>query len=77
MNSFNTPPDWKPKFNPDGTPAPPPGAGKILLKVPGRAGIPVKMTLTDIEKKHHVTDERSKRFVPTEVQDAEMEGAAA
>ncbi len=77
VNSFNTPPDWKPKFNPDGTPAPPPGAGKILLKVPGRAGIPVKMTLTDIEKKHHVTDERSKRFVPTEVQDAEMEGAAA
>lgn len=59
VNSFNTPPDWKPKLNADGTPAAPPGAGKILLKVPGRVGIPVQMTKTAIEKKHHVTDERS------------------
>ncbi|MEV8133510.1 ATP-binding protein [Pseudarthrobacter oxydans] len=58
---FNTPPDWKPNMNADGTPAPPPGAGKILLKIPGRVGLPVQMTLTAIEKAKHITDERSNR----------------
>lgn len=72
VEGFNTPPDWKPKLNADGTPAAPPGAGKILLKVPGRVGIPVQMTLTDIEKKHHINDERSNRFVSKDVEKEEV-----
>jgi hypothetical protein len=48
-------------MNADGTPFPPPGAGKILLKIPGRDGLPMQMTLTAIEKAKHITDERSNR----------------
>lgn len=70
ISGFNAPPDWKPKLNADGTPAAPSGVGKILLKVPGRVGIPMQMTLTDIDKKHHITDERSNRFVPREEEEA-------
>jgi len=58
---FNQPPGWKPRLRADGTPEPPPGAGKILIKLPGRVGIPIKMTLTETEKRLHVTDERSHR----------------
>ena len=61
VNGFNAPPNWKPRLDSDGNPLPPPGAGKILLKVPGRVGIPVQMTLTEAEKRLHVTDERSRR----------------
>ena len=61
VSGFNAPPDWKPRPNADGSPAAPPGAGKILFKVPGRVGIPVQMSLTEIEKNNHTTDERSRR----------------
>jgi hypothetical protein len=37
---------------------PPPGAGKILLKVEGRVGIPVQMLQTSIQKRLHIADER-------------------
>jgi hypothetical protein len=37
-------------MNADGTPAPPPGAGKILPNIPGLVGLPVHMTLTAIAK---------------------------
>lgn len=56
---FNTPPSWKQEFNADGSPKPPPGAGKILLKIPGRVGIAVQTTLTRAEKEKHVVDARS------------------
>lgn len=61
VNSFNSPPGWRAQVDPDGRPLPPPGAGKILLKVPGRVGIPVQMTLTAAERELHITDERSRR----------------
>ncbi|MDJ0318606.1 ATP-binding protein [Arthrobacter antibioticus] len=57
---FNVPPSWAQKPAADGSPTPPPGAGKILLKVPGRVGIAVQMTLTQIEDEKHVTDARSR-----------------
>lgn len=56
---FNTPPSWKAAVDAQGRRLPPPGAGKILLKVNGRVGIPVQMTLTDIERDNHPTDARS------------------
>lgn len=61
--SFNQPQGWKGGLAPDGTPLPPPGAGKVLIKLPGRVGIPVKMTLTDTERQLHITDQRTHRRV--------------
>ena len=60
VNSFNASPGWRAKLRPDGSPMPPPGAGKILLKVPGEVGVPVQVTLTERERTRHVTDERSR-----------------
>ena len=57
---FNVPPSWAQKPTTDGSPTAPPGAGKILLKVPGRVGIAVQMSLTPIENAKHVTDARSR-----------------
>ena len=56
---FNAPPSWKQERAADGRPLPPPGAGKFLLKIPGRVGIAVQMTLTATERAKHITDERS------------------
>ncbi|MFI5627555.1 hypothetical protein ACIA03_29130 [Nocardioides sp. NPDC051685] len=61
VNSFNSPPGWKAQLDPDGRPLPPPGAGKMLLKIPGQVGIPIQVSLTDLERNKHVTDERSRR----------------
>ncbi|MGP9503987.1 ATP-binding protein [Specibacter sp. AOP5-B1-6] len=58
--SFNVPPSWAQKAAADGSPTPPPGAGKILLKVPGRVGIAVQVSLTEIERAKHITDARSR-----------------
>lgn len=38
--------------------APPPGAGKVLFKVEGRAGISVQMVRTATQKSLHITDQR-------------------
>lgn len=57
--SFNAPPSWKPEVDAKGNRLPPPGAGKILLKVNGRVGIPVQTTLTNLEREKHITDSRS------------------
>lgn len=57
---FNVPPSWKKRPATDGSPTPPPGAGKVLLKVPGRVGIAVQMSLTELEKNKHITDSRSR-----------------
>lgn len=71
--SFNAPPSWKPDLDARGNRLPPPGAGKILLKVPGRVGLAVQTSLTTIERDKHIADERSntaarprKTFVPEE-----------
>ena len=56
---FNAPPSWKQERSSDGRPVPPPGAGKFMLKIPGRIGIAVQMTLTETERVKHITDERS------------------
>ena len=56
---FNAPPSWKQERSSDGRPVPPPGAGKFMLKIPGRIGIAVQMTLTETERQKHITDERS------------------
>ena len=57
---FNVPPSWAQQPTKDGSPTAPPGAGKMLLKVPGRVGIAVQMSLTPIENAKHVTDARSR-----------------
>lgn len=57
---FNVPPSWAQKPAIDGSPTPPPGAGKIMLKVPGRVGIAVQTTLTALEDTKHITDARSR-----------------
>ncbi|TYC96594.1 ATP-binding protein [Arthrobacter echini] len=61
--SFNAPPSWKPDLDSGGNRLPPPGAGKILLKVNGRVGIAVQTTLTAIERDHHIADARSNTAV--------------
>lgn len=62
VKSFNAAPSWhKPKRMAPvrgGKPTPPPGAGKVLFKVEGRVGIPVKMVQTDVQANLHVTDSR-------------------
>lgn len=60
VSSFNAPPGWKPARDTSGRPLPPPGAGKILFKIPGRVGMPVQMSLTEIERDEHDTDDRSR-----------------
>lgn len=41
-----------------GKATPPPGAGKILLKVEGRVGIPIQMLQTSIQEQVHIADQR-------------------
>ncbi len=47
LAGWQDPPAWDPKT---GREAPPPGRGKFLVKVGGRPGIPVDVTLTEAEK---------------------------
>lgn len=63
VNGFAAPPGWQPQLDADGQQEAPPGAGKILLKVPRQVGIPVQMSLTGSEKRRHVTDERSRATI--------------
>lgn len=64
--SFNASQSWggrrnrrrAPQSLGSGKAAPPPGAGKILLKVEGRVGIPVQMLQTSIQEQVHITDTR-------------------
>lgn len=56
--SWRTPPSWRASADANGNPKPPPGAGKVLLKVGGRAAIPVQVKLTDAEKSLHNTNAR-------------------
>jgi len=58
--SWTTPEGWEPQVGGDGRTTPPPGAGKILLKVGGRAGLPVQVQLTGIERDLHDTNQRWK-----------------
>lgn len=60
--SWSTPPGWRTRTlrGADGRtrPAPPPGAGKVLLKVGGRAGIQTQVQLTQMELDLHDTNAR-------------------
>lgn len=47
LAGWQDPPAWDPQT---GREAPPPGLGKFLVKVGGRPGIPVEVTLTEAEK---------------------------
>lgn len=60
--SWSTPPGWRPRTirGADGRtrPAPPPGAGKVLIKLGERAGIQTQVKLTQTELNLHDTNER-------------------
>lgn len=56
--SFNAAQSWGSTFAAGSSHAAPPGAGKLLLKVEGRPGVPVKVTRTETQAGLHVTDER-------------------
>ncbi|MBU2698562.1 hypothetical protein [Pimelobacter sp. 30-1] len=63
VSGWSTPAGWQARMVVDpetglSRPAPPPGAGKVLLKVGERAGIPVQMQLTQLEKELHDTNSR-------------------
>lgn len=58
LKSWTAPPAWDPKR---GREAPPPGRGKFLIKVGGRPGIPVSVTLTEAEKQVHMSARRWKQ----------------
>jgi hypothetical protein len=49
--SWGSPPEWDPRL---GQEAEPPGMGRFLLKVGGRAGVPVRLRLT--ERERHIND---------------------
>jgi hypothetical protein len=59
---WSTPPGWRPRVvrGPDGRsrPAPPPGAGKVLIKLGDRAGIQTQVRLTQTELDLHDTNNR-------------------
>jgi len=48
---WSTPPSWDPSKEP-------PGLGRFLIKVAGRTGLPVRLTLTSHEKRLHNTNHR-------------------
>jgi hypothetical protein len=63
VSGWATPPGWQARMVVDpetglSRPATPPGAGKILIKVGDRAGIPTQVQLTQLEKDLHDTNER-------------------
>lgn len=55
---WNTPASWRPPPRRNGRPVAPPGAGKILIKVGERAGIPIKVDVTETELELHDTNTR-------------------
>lgn len=59
---WSTPPGWRPQHVRDTAgrtrPAPPPGAGKVLIKLGERAGIQTQVRLTKTELDLHDTNER-------------------
>ena len=55
---WSTPPGWRTKIVRNGEPAPPPGAGKVLIKLGERAGIPTQVRLTRTELQLHDTNAR-------------------
>ena len=59
---WSTPPGWRPRTvrGADGRtrPAPPPGAGKVLIKLGDRAGIATQVRLTQTELDLHDTNSR-------------------
>ena len=59
---WSTPPGWRPRHvrDDDGRsrPAPPPGAGKVLIKLGERAGIQTQVRLTKTELDLHDTNNR-------------------
>lgn len=62
-SSWATPPGWQARMVVDprtglSRPAAPPGAGKILIKVGDRAGVPTQCQLTQVEKDLHDTNQR-------------------
>jgi hypothetical protein len=60
--SWSTPPGWRPRTvrSSDGTtrPAPPPGAGRVLIKIGQRPGIATQVLLTQTELDLHDTNTR-------------------
>lgn len=61
--SWSTPPGWRQRMIIDprtgvSRPAPPPGAGKVLIKIGDRAGIQTQVKLTPAEIALHDTNER-------------------
>ena len=62
VSGWSTPPGWRPRTvrGPDGRtrPAPPPGAGKVLIKIGDRAGIQTQVKLTPTELALHDTNGR-------------------
>ncbi|WP_298991893.1 hypothetical protein [uncultured Pseudokineococcus sp.] len=58
VSGWNTPKSWTPPRRTNGRPAAPPGAGKMLIKVGERAGVPVKVDVTETELALHDTNSR-------------------
>lgn len=50
----------------NGKPVPPPGAGKVMFKVDGLPGVPVKMVQPPSQDRHHITDARVRAAVLAE-----------
>lgn len=74
VSRWNTPASWTPPPRVKGRPVPPPGAGKILIKVGDRAGVPVKVDLTDTELDLHVTDSHWRDYhLPTETTPSDLD----
>lgn len=55
---FNAAKSWGKGRKKNGKPGAPPGAGKVLLKVEERVGLPVQMVQTKAQMDHHITDTR-------------------
>lgn len=55
---WSTPPGWRARTVRSSKPAPPPGAGKVLIKLGERAGIPTQVRLTRTELELHDTNSR-------------------
>ncbi|UQB17853.1 ATP-binding protein (plasmid) [Clavibacter nebraskensis] len=55
---FNSSKTWRSPRRREGDKGTPPGAGKVLLKISERVGIPVKMLRTKTQMANHTTDER-------------------
>lgn len=63
VSGWSTPPGWRPRMIRDAAtgstrPAPPPGAGKVLIKLGDRAGIQTQVKLTRLELELHETNKR-------------------